>query len=439
MVVDSFRDEGGEIGTMGLGRFSGSVVGGHRKGVSSSLAALAFIIVLIAGLVVAGLMLARWRVAEQHYEERGERLVSMAREVVKMRIRYVTEDSGNQTIVRPIIYLKSGWMGESKLTHLLVIDKSGSIIVDADVDIRVAPMETLRLKPSDLHPSLAKYDSDYEALQSEVKLIVLHTSLGNIVSAAPPTGGYEIINVGPTETLTETKTQIQTTTETVNQTIILSKSTDTFSRCAKWTTKKKRTCKSTCIDWTTGKSTTTKETRVRIQYTGICFGEDYPDIIACEVPCEYDYCVLYAELGGTTRSKKVNVHKGQVCGCAAKVGPFFCYPHAMTPRAWGKAVKEEVLTTKICTRWSRITCWTRTTKYCISTTTWYSTYTYTIGTLNWTVVEKPVIYLCPCEPATPIWARPRTLISLGATGIPVMAALILLRKARARMGVRKVA
>ena len=389
----------------------------RSKAVSSSLAALAFIIVLIAGLVVAGLMLARWRVAEQHYEERGERIVSMAREVVKMRIQYLAEDAGNQTIIRPIIYLKSGWMGESRLTHILVIARDGGIIVDADVDIRVAPMETLKLKPSDLHPSLAKYDSDYEALQSEVKLIILHTSLGNVVSAAPPTGEYEVINMGPTETLILTSTITNTTTVTGGGDRIIGPTTVVKSRC--WTTRT-RSCKKKCIGWTTGVKTITKEKGLAIQYCGRCYGFDADVlVVACNAPCGYDYCVLYAEVNGEKKSASAGIGSGQAgCACEAYVGPFDC-PSGADAHCSGKAVKKEVVTTKICTKWrkscgpwktlTKCTIWkeTSTTTYELQWMPWYTTTLCRVltGCKNAGRCEVRVIYSKATEHGWPVYRK----------------------------------
>ena len=372
---------------------------GHRtrsKAVSSSLAALAFIIVLITGLVVAGLMLTKWRIAEQHYEERGKTIVSMAREVVKMRIRYLAEDAGNQTIIRPLIYLKSAWMGESRLTHILVIGRDGSIIVDADVDIRVSPMETLRLKPSDLHPSLAKYDSDYEAFQSEVKLIVLHTGLGNIVSAAPPMGEYRIITLTEvsTQNVTLHLTMTNTTTVQGGKTYLVKKITVTKKGC---NTEVRTICE--CTSWTTVVTSKPREVWAKIQderdktgFYGICeCGRK-----GCYTCC--DYCEIRCEETYEKGKPPIVVGASPDEDCEGH-----CYKGFVT------------YTTSVCVGGSG-ECSTITRTKC---STWLEVHTSTYE---------------------PRWAGacPLTFISLGAAGISAMAPILLLmRRAGRRAGVRE--
>ena len=185
------------------GRSNGLKAGG--RAVSSTLAALVAVLIIVAGAVLSLVMLAYFTsVAVQGADV--ERLAQKSRETVKLAIGYeeVKDEEGVKYLTK--MQLKNAWSGTTEITYAVVLDRQGRVMYEREFNppLTLYASEVKFMKPSELVPELAPYDGDWRRMRDEVGLIILHTRLGNRFTSFYETAG------APTAVETETAESITT-------------------------------------------------------------------------------------------------------------------------------------------------------------------------------------------------------------------------------------
>jgi len=216
---------------------SNSLEAGGRA-VSSTLAALVAVLIIVAGAVLSLVILAYFTsVAVQGADV--ERLAQKSRETVKLAIGYevVKDEEGVKYLTK--MQLKNAWSGTTEITYAVVLDRQGRVMYEREFNppLTLYASEVKFMKPSELVPELTIYDGDWWRMWEEVGLIVLHTKLGNrftsfyemvgaptVVKTAEPSVTTIIVEfTTKTQTVTEptttTITQVTSTTGTTTTTL----------------------------------------------------------------------------------------------------------------------------------------------------------------------------------------------------------------------------
>jgi hypothetical protein len=180
------------MGKMVRGRSNGLEAGG--RAVSSTLAALVAVLIIVAGAVLSLVMLAYFTsVAVQGADV--ERLAQKSRETVKLAIGYeeVKDEEGVKYLTK--MQLKNAWSGTTEITYAVVLDRQGRVMYERAFDppLTLYASEIKFMKPSELVPELAPYDGDWWKMRTEVGLIVLHTRLGNRFTSFYETPGAPVV------------------------------------------------------------------------------------------------------------------------------------------------------------------------------------------------------------------------------------------------------
>jgi len=226
----------GVMGKMVRGRSNGLEAGG--RAVSSTLAALVAVLIIVAGAVLSLVILAYFTsVAVQGADV--ERLAQKSRETVKLAIGYevVKDEEGVKYLTK--MQLKNAWSGTTEITYAVVLDRQGRVMYEREFNppLTLYASEVKFMKPSELVPELAIYDGDWWRMWEEVGLIVLHTKLGNrftsfyemvgaptvVKTAEPSVTTIIVVFTTKTQTITEptttTITQVTSTTGTTTTTL----------------------------------------------------------------------------------------------------------------------------------------------------------------------------------------------------------------------------
>lgn len=226
----------GVMGKMVRGRSNSLEAGG--RAVSSTLAALVAVLIIVAGAVLSLVILAYFTsVAVQGADV--ERLAQKSRETVKLAIGYevVKDEEGVKYLTK--MQLKNAWSGTTEITYAVVLDRQGRVMYEREFNppLTLYASEVKFMKPSELVPELTIYDGDWWRMWEEVGLIVLHTKLGNrftsfyemvgaptVVKTAEPSVTTIIVEfTTKTQTVTEptttTITQVTSTTGTTTTTL----------------------------------------------------------------------------------------------------------------------------------------------------------------------------------------------------------------------------
>jgi len=157
-----------------------------RGGISQTISIIVLILLLSLSVVAFSLIL-----RESSYVQ-GAQLTVAYQEVQRakedLRITIYPEyiwlgPPENRFVNTTKVRITSNWAGESVIDYIVAV-KVGGDRIEGPIDIRVGAFETVEdLKPSNLHPELAKYDNDYNAFANEIDYILFHTKLGNVFKA----------------------------------------------------------------------------------------------------------------------------------------------------------------------------------------------------------------------------------------------------------------
>jgi hypothetical protein len=202
------------MGKMVRGRSNGLEAGG--RAVSSTLAALVAVLIIVAGAVLSLVMLAYFTsVAVQGADV--ERLAQKSRETVKLAIGYeeVKDEEGVKYLTK--MQLKNAWSGTTEITYAVVLDRQGRVMYEREFNppLTLYASEVKFMKPSELVPELAPYDGDWWRMRDEVGLIVLHTRLGNRFTSFYEAPGRPVIVLqSPTSDITYILVYLVTTETT---------------------------------------------------------------------------------------------------------------------------------------------------------------------------------------------------------------------------------
>jgi hypothetical protein len=189
----------------------------NGKGVSTALATIAIILVLIMSLTWMAYTVVLNARQQAQAAERAESIALKAKELIRV---YVWLDPAQQTNGRYLnltrISFVGSWSGETTINGLLVVYRDGGSRM-LGLNIRLGAGEEKTYLPSEL--GIAGLDS-YDAFRRAVKYIQAHTSLGNDfvnLWGRPDKPAIYIVtttNTGTTTTTTSTTTPPTTTTTT---------------------------------------------------------------------------------------------------------------------------------------------------------------------------------------------------------------------------------
>lgn len=194
-----------------------------RSGISQTISIIAVILLISLSVAAFGLVLRQSSYVQGAQLTVAYQEVQRAKEDLRITIypEYVWLAPESRFINMTRIKITSNWAGESVIDYVVVVKASGERI-EEPADIRIGAFETVDgLKPSNLHPQLAKYDNDYNALANEVDYILFHTKLGNVFEASiggSPTqkiiANVTSTTITQTSSITLTKVLMSTMTET---------------------------------------------------------------------------------------------------------------------------------------------------------------------------------------------------------------------------------
>lgn len=194
-----------------------------RGGISQAISIIAVILLISLSVAAFGLVLRQSSFVQGAQLTVAYQEVQRAKEDLRITIypEYVWLAPENRFINMTRIRITSNWAGESTIDYIVAVKASGER-VEGPVYIRIGAFEKVEgLKPSNLHPQLAKYDNDYNALANEVDYILFHTKLGNVFEASigsSPTqkviANVTSTTITRTSSITLTKVLVSTRTTT---------------------------------------------------------------------------------------------------------------------------------------------------------------------------------------------------------------------------------
>jgi hypothetical protein len=189
----------------------------NGKGVSTALATIAIILVLVMSLTWMAYTVVLNARQQAQAAERAESIALKAKELIRV---YVWLDPAQQTNGQYLnltrISFVGSWSGETMINGLLVVYRDGSSRM-LGLNVRLGAGEEKTYLPSEL--GIMGLDS-YDAFRRAVKYIQAHTSLGNDfvnLWGRPDKPAIYIVtttNTGTTTTTTSTTTPPTTTTTT---------------------------------------------------------------------------------------------------------------------------------------------------------------------------------------------------------------------------------
>jgi hypothetical protein len=189
----------------------------NGKGVSTALATIAIILVLVMSLTWMAYTVVLNARQQVQAAERAESIALKAKELIRVYVWLdPAQQSNGQYLNLTRISFVGSWSGETTINGLLVVYRDGSSRMLA-LNIRLGAGEEKTYLPSEL--GIAGLDS-YDAFRRAVKYIQAHTSLGNdFVSlwGRPDKPAIYIVtttNTGTTTPTTTTTTPPTTTTTT---------------------------------------------------------------------------------------------------------------------------------------------------------------------------------------------------------------------------------
>jgi hypothetical protein len=186
----------------------------NGKGVSTALATIAIILVLVMSLTWMAYTVVLNARQQAQAAERAESIALKAKELIRV---YVWLDPAQQTNGQYLnltrISFVGSWSGETTINGLLVVYRDGSSRM-LGLNIRLGAGEEKTYLPSEL--GIAGLDN-YDAFRRAVKYIQAHTSLGNDfvnLWGRPDKPAIYIVTTTPTTTTTTTPPTTTTTTTT---------------------------------------------------------------------------------------------------------------------------------------------------------------------------------------------------------------------------------
>lgn len=208
-----------------------------RRGISSTVVTLLGVMALLIGMVAFTAIAVYLARAAQSANEAAGSYAGESKAVVKVYAILEMEKSGDILLNKTYLILENLWPDEVTVDHVVVASKSGSIIAEKNLNMKLKPGESTQMRPSDIDPSLLAYDNDFWRFKREVGSIEIHADVGrqgvafkaypgyrafiNQYGAAPTSttqSGSYTSTVTVTTTITSTSTYFTTPTRTVTTT-----------------------------------------------------------------------------------------------------------------------------------------------------------------------------------------------------------------------------
>ena len=212
-----------------------------RRGVSATVATLIGVVALLLGMVAFTATTVYLVRAVQSGSAIAGGYAGESKALVKVYAVLEMEKSGDRLLNKTYLVLENLWPDELTVDHVALASRSGGLIAEKPLSIRLKPGEAVRMKPSDIDPRLALYDEDFWRFKREVAYFEMHVDVGGggssfksypeyRVRPSPPTATPEpTITPTVTPTVTATRTLTRTLTKTLTKTATTATSTATVT------------------------------------------------------------------------------------------------------------------------------------------------------------------------------------------------------------------
>lgn len=191
----------------------------------------------VLALVVAILVIVGWlaSIALVQFQiqplREAKHMVDASKEWVDVRI-FPRNDSGQ---IVPLLRFYGRWSKPSFIDYVVIKCRvatgpcgSGGFI-KAGFSLAIQPLEERFMRPSQIHPALARYDGDYWRMKNEIEYIEIHTGYGNTFLAAwgdPEYNPLSEVRITTSTLTTQTTTTRPPVIRTVTPTTTSSSSSD---------------------------------------------------------------------------------------------------------------------------------------------------------------------------------------------------------------------
>ena len=204
-----------------------------RRGVSATVATLFGVVALLLGMVAFTATTVYIVRAAQSGSAAVGSYAGESKAVVKIYAVLEMEKSGDVLLNKTYLVMENLWPDEATIDHVAVASRSGSLVAEKALSIKLKPGESIQVKPSDIDPSLAAYDDDFWRFKREVGYFEIHVDVGGQGSSFK---SYPEFKVGssPLEMVTMTaggSTITTTVTRTVTTTYVTTPTKTVTTTC----------------------------------------------------------------------------------------------------------------------------------------------------------------------------------------------------------------
>lgn len=214
----------------------------NRKAVSATAATIFGVIAIIIGMLIFSYL----AVGIVRSFQASSGIVGGYAEESKAVLRAYAvldiEKSGNTILNKTYLVFENLVPDEVAVDHIAITSKSGAIISDKSLQIKLKPGESVQLKPSEIDQALAVYDGDFWRFKKEIGYFEIHVEVGGVGSSfksipvfrmgsnpieivTTSIGGATTTTATTTITRTETSWETSTYTSTIRVTTTCTKTT----------------------------------------------------------------------------------------------------------------------------------------------------------------------------------------------------------------------
>ena len=262
-----------------------------RRGVSATVATIFGVVALLLGMVAfTAVAVYLARMAYSGSAMAGA-YAGESKALVKVYAVLDMEKSGDTVVNKTYLIFENLWPDELTVDHVAVASKSGGMMAEKPLNIKLKPGESVQMKPSDIDPSLSIYDEDFWRFKREVGYFEIHVDVGGAGSSFKSYPEYKVGSSplemvtttvgGSTATTTVTKTVTSTITTTPTSTMTAT-STSTYTYVTTPTTTVTTTCTyTTCSQ--VNLATTYAVVRVTAPTTVVVTETSYTRLVNCYI------------------------------------------------------------------------------------------------------------------------------------------------------------
>lgn len=187
----------------------------NRKAISATAATIFGVVAIIIGMLLFTYMAVGIVRSFQAGSAMAGAYSGESKSVLKAYAVLEMEKSGDTVVNKTYIVFENLVPDEVTVDHIALASKSGAIITEKALNIKLKPGESIQLKPSSIDSSLSVYDNDFWKFKREVAYFEIHVDVGGAGSSFKSYPEYKIEGT-PLEI--DVETGVQTVTETVTVT-----------------------------------------------------------------------------------------------------------------------------------------------------------------------------------------------------------------------------